>query len=116
MSIQANYSGGLESVAPVTLAGSSKTAVYTPDANNSILAGFKLVNTTGSAIVATCEHYTLADTTDRIIFKRSVPANDTVEVNSVARPMRAGDIFKVTGAANLVVVPIVVLTATNRAT
>lgn len=115
MTIQATYSASLETVNPVTLTDTSQTTIYTAPDNYSILAGFKLVNTTGSAIAASCFHYTLADTTNRVIYRKSVPANDTVEVDSVARPMRAGDIFKVTAAADLVIVPVIMRRSSNQA-
>lgn len=112
MSVSGNYAGGLENTTPVTLTDGTQTNIYTANNRFMVLSSFALVNTTGSAITATCYHYD--GSANNVVYKTSVAANDTVIVSEIPRRMREGDIFKVTAAANLVVVPTVITSHANE--
>lgn len=113
MSVTGNYSGGLENTTPVTLSDGTQTNIYTAPDRFKTLAAFALVNTTGSAITATCYHYD--GSANNVIYKQQVAANATEVIQSVPRRMQQNDIFKVTAAANLVVVPVVFTGHINEA-
>ena len=113
MSVSGNYQGGLENTAPVALTDGTQTTIYTAANRFMVLASFALVNTTGSPITATCYHYD--GTTNHIIYKAIVAGNDTEIVAELPRRLRSGDIFKVTAAAGLVVVPTVITSHINEA-
>lgn len=113
MSVTGNYSGGLETTTPITLSDGTQTNIYTAPDRFKTLAAFALVNTTGSAITATCYHYD--GSTNNIFYKQQVAANATSVIENVPRRMGQSDIFKVTAAADLVVVPIVFTGHINEA-
>lgn len=113
MSVSGNYNGGLENNTPVTLTDGTQTTVYTAPNRFMVLASFALVNTTGSAITATCYHYD--GSTNNVIYKAAVAENSTTIVSEIPRRLKDGDVFKVTGAADLVVVPTIITSHINEA-
>jgi hypothetical protein len=113
VSVSGNYQGGLETTTPVALTDGSQTTIYTAPNRFMVLASFALVNTTGSAITATCYHYD--GSTNNVIYKAAVAAHSTTIVSEIPRRLKDGDIFKVTAAADLVVVPTVITGHINEA-
>ena len=96
MSVDAYYQGGLEAPAPVRLTTASITTIFTATDNNVTIGGFSLANETGTgAIVAI---HVNDGSTDNLVFRRSVPADDTVIVDNLPIRLRNGHVFKATAA------------------
>lgn len=97
MSVSGNYIGGVARPFPARLTTTNATDIVVATDHSEIIASFSLANETGSAVVAACHYYD--GTTDFLVFRRSVPANDTVIVSDIPLRLYSGDKFKVTAAS-----------------
>ena len=109
MSVNANYVGEIQRPAHLEFTGSSKTTLGSPAVDRSqTLASFSFVNPTAGAV--TCELYWYDGTADRLIWRKIVPANDTViEANMPVR-LLTGNVLKAV-AANTVTITLFYSTA-----
>ena len=99
MSIQATYNGApMWEAQPLLLTGTSDTDVYTATSNTELCAGFSVVNSSASGVIISISYYNATSTNSRLIFKRTVAANDTEIVDNLPRRMRTGDKITATAA------------------
>ena len=107
MSISGNYKGGISRPFPVRLTTTSATDIVTGYDSSQIIAGFSLANETGSPVVVACHYFDGA--TDFLVFRRSVPATDTVVVSDIPLRLHSGAKFKATAATGnaITVTPVV---------
>lgn len=96
MSIHGNYQGGLERPFPIRLTSTAATDITTSTDNNIAISTIALANETGGAVDVKCFYHN--GTTDFLIFRRSVPAADTVIVCDVPLRLRSGDKLKIQAA------------------
>ncbi|WP_019567362.1 hypothetical protein [Agrobacterium sp. 10MFCol1.1] len=109
MSVNASYSGNIRKPVCTALAGASKTLIGdVADDRTNTLASWSFVNPTGSAV--NCELYWNDGTTDRLIWRKSVAANDTQVESNLPVRLDAGNSIKAVGAASVTVTLIYVLT------
>lgn len=115
MSVDVLYQGGLENPNPVRLTTTSATSVFTATDNNVTIGAFSLANETGSAV--TVDVHFNDGSTDFLVFRRSVPATDTIVVDNIPLRMRNANVFKVTAATGnaITVTPIVTRNSPNVA-
>lgn len=115
MSVDAYYQGGLENPKPVRLTTASATAIFTATDNNVTIGAFSLANETASATIVDI-HFN-DGSTDHLVFRRSVPADDTVIVDNLPLRLRSGNIFKATAATanRITVTPIITRSLENVA-
>ena len=115
MSVSGNYSGGVARPIPVRLTSTSATDIVTATDRSDVVSSFSLANETGSAVVVALHYYDGA--TDFLIFRRSIPATDTVIVSDLPIRLYPGDKFKATAAsANAITVtPILIRSHPNEA-
>ena len=112
MSIHGNYAGGIFSPPVcVTLASAAQTDIVTAADNNNIVGSVGLANDTGASITASLHFFDGA--TNWLVYKKVVPANDTVVVENIPIRLRTGYKIKATGAANLTVSVYLVASHTN---
>jgi hypothetical protein len=102
MSIQAIYDGPPEVALPNALSDTSLTDIYTAGDgdNSSVWTGMLIANDSGSAVSLSAYYHD--GSTDHLVFKRSIPANDTEIVSGLALRLRGGYKIKaqaVTGGA-----------------
>lgn len=113
MTVNANYSGNVETPRSVVLAGAAKTIVVPVAADNTLTAaGWAFANPTGGAV--NCEIYWSDGTTDWLIWRKQVAANDTQVESNFPLRLRRGHSIKVVGAAS--VCASVILTAAFQTT
>jgi hypothetical protein len=115
MSVSGNYSGGIVRPIPVRLTTTNATDIVTATDSSDVISSFSLANETGSAVVVDC-HYNNGST-DFLVFRRSVPATDTVIISDLPIRLYSGDKFKVTAATGnaITVTPFIVRSHPNEA-
>lgn len=103
MTIVANYSGGIEASIPVRLTTTAITDIYTGTDKNSTAATITIANETGGAVSVIISYFD--GTTNHAVFRKSVPANDTIQVTNMPMKLKIGDKVKATaGTANALTV------------
>lgn len=115
MSVSGNYAGGVARPSPVRLTTTSQTDVVTGFDSASVVAAFSLANETASAVTVDCHYFN--GTTNFLVFRRSVPAADTVIVSEIPLRLYINDKFKVTAATSnaITVTPILIRSHPNEA-
>lgn len=114
MSVNGNYSGGMPRPKPIRLTTTNQTDIVTGYDKGDVLAAFSLANETGLAVVVDCHYYD--GTTNFLVFRRSVPATDTVIVSEIPIRFYSGDKFKVTASTGnaITVTPIIIRSHPNE--
>ncbi|PDT47331.1 hypothetical protein CO661_14205 [Sinorhizobium fredii] len=102
MSVQGTYVGNVYPPISQTLAGTSVTLIDAamPD-NTFTLASFVICNATAGAVVTELYWYEASTTTQRLIWQKSVAANDTVIVSDMPLRLLRSDEIRVKGAADV---------------
>lgn len=102
MSVTGNYAGNVYLPVCQKLTNTSTTLIGGfMDDDSLTLASWAIANDTAGAIITYLYWYDLANTTERIIWKKSVPANDTLTVSDIPLRLRAGDEIRVKGDNNI---------------
>lgn len=113
MSLHGNYVGGLNSPpTSVLLSSGAQTDIFTATDNNIIIGSVGLANDTGGSITVSLHLFDGA--TNWLIFKKAVPANDTVIASDIPARLRTGYKLKATGATGLTVTAYLVASHTNQ--
>ena len=108
MSIHGNYSGGLEPPRPVRLTDTTKADIVTAADNSVFVGAIGCANESGSAVVIKLFYFD--GTSDHVIFRRQIPADDTVVLSELPVRLAANEKLKAqleTGSINVTVTPIV---------
>ena len=116
MSVQGNYTGNVEVPVCQTIANTTKIAIGSAEADNSrTLASFATCNDNGGAVVCQVYWYDAANTTEHLVWQKSV-ANDTTEiVENLPLRLRTGDEIRVKADANVSVTLVYIMNfALNR--
>lgn len=108
MSVNGNYSGGLEPPRPVQLSNITKTDILNADDNSIFVGAVGCANESGSAVIIKLFYFDGG--TDHVIFRRQIPANDTIIMSDLPLRLTQGDKLKAqleTGSIDVTVTPIV---------
>jgi hypothetical protein len=102
MSINGNYAGNVVLPIAQTLTNTSTTLIDTgiPD-KTFTLAGFVICNATGSAVITDLYWWSSFTTIESLVWRKSVPANDTVIISDMPLRLLPGDEIRVKGAADV---------------
>lgn len=103
--ITANIHGGLVESTPVSLTTTTITDVYEAKSIERVCAGFCILNNTSSAIDV--EIYWYINSTDTLIWKKSIPADDTVIETEIPLKMRDNQKIKAKGDTGITITPII---------
>ena len=102
MSVTGNYSGNVYIPICQKLTNTTTTLIGAAMGDDSLtLASFAIANDTAGAIVVSLFWYDFANTTERLVWKKSVPANDTVTVSDIPLRLREDDEIRVKGDNNI---------------
>jgi hypothetical protein len=114
MSVSGNYAGGVERPLPTRLTGTGATDVVTANDSSGVVSSFSLANETGSDVVVAVHYFD--GTTDFLIFRRSVPATDTIIISDLPIRLYGGDKLKATAASGnaITVTPIIMRSHANE--
>lgn len=112
MSVNILVAGGLANTTPVRLTTTTRTDIFTAQVGNSravsTVVGVVCSNETGGAVNILVEFYDGANS--HFLFRRSVPANDTVFFSDFPKPLTGGMKIQATaGAANAITVDVAVM-------
>ena len=112
MSVNILVVGGLANTTPVRLTTTSRTDVFTAEVGNSravsTVVAVVCSNETGGAVNILIEFFD--GTTNYFLFRRSVPANDTVFFSDFPKPLTGGMKIRATaGSANAITVDVAVM-------
>jgi hypothetical protein len=82
--------------------------------SSGILSSFSLANETGSAVIVAMHYFD--GTTDFLMFRRSVPATDTIIISDLPIRLYSGDKIKATAASGnaITVTPIMMRSHANE--
>lgn len=102
MSIQGNFTGNVQVPVSQELANTSTTKIGDTMTDDSLtLAGFVIANDSAGAVVTSLFWYDARTTTERLVWKKSVAANDTAIVSDMPLWLRNGDEIRAKGAADV---------------
>lgn len=97
MSLTGNYSGNVYRPIHQTLTGTGVTLIGSAvDQNSYTLSSWSFYNSTGSTV--NCVLYWYDGTTQRAVWGRPVPANDTIIASDLPMRLRQGDEIRAQGA------------------
>lgn len=104
MSVTGNYTGNLQVPVSQTLANTTKIIVGTAMADDTMtLASWAFCNDNASAVVMQLYWYDFANTTERLIWQKSVATDDTVIIADLPLRLRTGDEIRVVGNSSVYV-------------
>lgn len=112
MSVTGFFSGGIERTAPVLLSSTSSVQVYAATDRNVTIGAVAFANDDASAIVV--QLYYNNGSSDFLIWKKSIPANDSASFDYPIR-LYSGDKIKATAATanKITATPVVVRSHPN---
>ena len=97
MSVNIGITGGLQKPASTRLTSLSQTDVYTAASDGETVVAIALANETGSATIVLIERFD--GTTNWNIWRKSVPADDTLILSDFPIRLRNGHKIRATAAA-----------------
>lgn len=104
MSVNANYGGNIAKPVHLVLAGAAVTLVGDAMTDNSMtLSSWAFCNTTGGAVTCNLYWYDASTATLRLIWRKSVAANDTAVESNLPLRLFPGDEIRGEGAANVAI-------------
>lgn len=104
MSVTGNYSGNVQVPVSQTLANTTKIIVGAAMADNSMtLASWAFCNDNASAVIMQLYWYDFANTTERLIWQKSVATDTTEIVADLPLRLREGDEIRVVGNSSVFV-------------
>lgn len=104
MSVNANYSGGIQRPVCATLAGTTTTKIGSTAADNSlVLASWAITNDTASTVNVYLYWYDASTTTERLIWQKPVATKDTAVESNLPINLRTGDEIRAKGANTVTV-------------
>jgi hypothetical protein len=110
MSITANYTGNLQVPVCQTLANTTKIAVGSAMTDDSLtLASFAFCNDNASAVVCQLYWYDAANTTEHLVWQKSVATDVTEIVADLPLRLRDGDEIRVVGNSSVYVTLIYIM-------
>lgn len=110
MGVQANYAGNLYGPVCQTLANTTKIALGTAMDDDSLtVASFAFCNDNASAVVCQLYWYDAANTTEHLVWQKSVATDTTDIVENLPLRLRAGDEIRVVGNSSVYVTLIFML-------
>ncbi|MDX1222695.1 hypothetical protein GOL85_13280 [Sinorhizobium medicae] len=102
MGVQGNYAGNLYAPICQTLANTTKIKVGdTMDDDTLTLSSFAFCNDNGSAVVCQLYWYDAANTTEHLVWQKSVADDTTEVVESLPLRLRDGDEIRVVGDSSV---------------
>lgn len=102
MTVNANYTGDIRKPVSLALTGTSKTAVGSVATDRTVtVAAWSFVNPTGASV--NCELYWNDGTTDWLVWRKAVAANDTSVESNLPIRLEAGASIKAVGANTVTV-------------
>lgn len=104
MAVNGNYAGNVQVPVCQTLANTTKIAVGSAMTDDTLtLASFAFCNDNGGAVICQLYWYDAANTTEHLVWQKSV-ANDTTEtVENLPLRLREGDEIRVIGNSSVYV-------------
>lgn len=104
MSVTGNYTGNIQVPVCQTLANTTKIAVGSAMTDDSLtLASFSFCNDNASAVVCQLYWYDAANTTENLVWQKSVATDDTTIVADLPLRLREGDEIRVVGNSSVYV-------------
>lgn len=104
MSVNANYGGNVAKPVHLVLAGTTTTLVGTAmDDNSMTLSSWAFCNPTGGAVTCDLFWYDALTATERLIWRKSVAANDTTIESNLPLKLWPGDEIRAKGANTVTV-------------
>lgn len=100
MTINANYSGNLAFPIHQELTSSSVKIGDTAPNPNLTVSGWMVANDTASPVDVCVYHYVAATTTEWLVYRKSLPAADTISESSQPIRLATGDEIRAKGAAD----------------
>jgi uncharacterized protein YcfL len=101
--INANLTGALQKLISLPIATISVTTVATASDKTLTFVSAMLVNNTNADIIADLYWYDAQDAVQNLVWRGTVPADDSRAVTEISLPLRAGDELRAKGSAGLVV-------------
>lgn len=110
MSVTANYTGNLQVPISQTLTNTTKIIVGTAMTDDSLtLASFVFCNDNASAVVCQLYWYDFANTTEHLVWQKSVATDDTTIIADMPLRLREGDEIRVVGNSSVYVTLLYIL-------
>ena len=110
MSVVGNYTGNVQVPVCQTLANTTKIAIGPAMADDSLtLASFAICNDNASAVVAQLYWYDAANTTEHLVWQKSVATDTTEIIESLPLRLRTGDEIRVVGNSSVYVTLIYIM-------
>jgi hypothetical protein len=104
MSVNANYGGNVAKPVHLVLAGTTTTLVGTAMTDNSMtLSSWAFCNPTGGAVTCDLYWYEALTTTEHFVWRKSVPANDTLIEADLPLRLWPADEIRAKGANTITV-------------
>lgn len=102
MSVNANYTGNIRKPECHALIGAGIESIGDVAADRTqTVSSWSIVNPTAGAV--TCSLYWNDGTTDRLVWRKSVPANDTLIESNLPIRLDTGNSIKASGASGVLV-------------
>ena len=102
--ITGNYTGNLQTPVCQTLANTAKIAIGAAMADDSLtLASFSICNDNASAVVAQLYWYDFANTTEHLVWQKSIATDVTEIVADLPLRLRTGDEIRIIGNSSVYV-------------
>lgn len=104
MSVNANYGGNIVRPVHLVLADGTTTLVGSAMTDNAMtLSSWAFCNPTAGAVTCSLYWYEAANTTEHLIWTKSVSTNDTVVESNLPLRLWPGDEIRAKGAASVTV-------------
>ena len=108
--ITGNYTGNLQVPVCQTLANTTKIAIGTAMADDTLtLASFAICNDNAGAVVAQLYWYDAANTTEHLVWQKSIATDVTEIVADMPLRLRTGDEIRVVGNSSVYVTLIYIM-------